>query len=824
MTHPASEHDPMGWQYELQWALEDPALAAFERPDNPGPEAMAAAYRLALCLGYCRLLGIDLPDDIDGILPAREAMAAAEELIRHLGVWVEEAQQLPDRWDSAPAGVEDAYCTDILEARNDAWAACWAISEAYEDCVVHGEETGKEFDGVIDRVSDALDRFDAVLQQPEILSLLSTVAGTPLLNNWRKMFRITESGYVPWWLDGTLEEESRRIEAEVTAFANQWPAPRPVSMALQYSPSIARRHPAAAIENVQVTAALAAAPNDEEPPIPVILQWASPDGRWTARLSCPNRMDPGDRFPLEFLSTDDQPAADLAGQSVWLAGQREQIDEKGVARFDVLQLKTAVADPKQLFTLEVGEGRTEWPAIQSYAIEERLHQWCAGAVEDLPPPRAYEVAARLKNLAVWWLRPEVLKRAAERARQLGLQKVSERWEREPLLPIKPGACWIAVVNKRREELGLLRPAYALPLCWAPKREHDPRLPQGLRELADKVHRELQDLGEVSEPWGLLPGSDEILCGVDLSKLDGQWDSGWAPLAVGLLLAAWEGKADAKVWASGSWEPSSGIQPVDDLEPKAELALSHGAGWFFVPESKAEALREWAQSQCLRLKIGTLRQNTRDLREALGEYLERLEMPIGPGAHLKDKRAEHFRRIQDDKTAKRFYRKYILLSPDVVENLRQGLPSKLLSGDKKLITVVSKGFDLVRLAVEVIQPTACLLLHDEELANQAFDAQDWILRERPDCRVTTSLLEQSTGQRLLNAFRSKIKEFAPEARPDELVFDLTAGKKIMSAALYDAAPVGSYVICIEADQDDERRRPIPYTERLHVWQVAPKPAA
>lgn len=365
MTHPASGHDPMGWQYELQRALEDPALAAFERPDIPGPDATAAAYRLALCLGYCRLLGIDLPDDIDGILPAREAMAAAEELIHHLGVWVEAAQQLPDRWDSAPAGVEDAYCTDILEARNDAWAAYWAISEAHEDCLAQGEETGEEFDGVIDRVVDALDRFDAVLQQPEMLSLLSTVAGTPLLHNWRKMFRIPDSGYMPWWLDGTLEEESRRIEAEVAAFADKWLAPRPVSIALQHSPSVARRHSAAAIENVQVTAALAADPSDDEPPIPVILGWTSPDGRWTARLSCPSRVAPGGRLPLEFLSLGGQPAADLAGEPVWLAGQEERIDAQGVARFDVQQLKTATAEPSQAFTLEVGEGRTEWPAIQS---------------------------------------------------------------------------------------------------------------------------------------------------------------------------------------------------------------------------------------------------------------------------------------------------------------------------------------------------------------------------------------------------------------------------------------------------------------------------
>lgn len=365
MTHPASGHDPTGWKYELQRALEDPALAAFERPDPPGPEAAAAAYRLALCLGYCRLLGVDLPDDIDGTLPAREAMAAAEELIRHLGVWVEEAQQLPARWDAAPPGVEEAYCSDTLQARTDAWAAYWAISEAYEDCVEQREEAAKEFDGVIDRLLAALDRFDDVLQQPELLALLSTVAGTPLLDNWRKMFHIPDSGYLPWWLDGRLEEESRRIEAEVAAFADQWLVPRPVSTVPQRRLASGGRHVAAAIKEVQVVAALAAEPSDEEPPVPAILRWASPDGRWTARLSCPNRMAPGGRLPLEFLSPDGQPAADLSGQPVWLAGQEERIDAQGVARFDLQKLQTDLPEPSQPLTLEVGQERVEWPAIQS---------------------------------------------------------------------------------------------------------------------------------------------------------------------------------------------------------------------------------------------------------------------------------------------------------------------------------------------------------------------------------------------------------------------------------------------------------------------------
>lgn len=453
--------------------------------------------------------------------------------------------------------------------------------------------------------------------------------------------------------------------------------------------------------------------------------------------------------------------------------------------------------------------------------EAWLRRWCAEAVDHIPPPRAYEVAARLKNLAVWWLRPKVLKHAAAHARQLGYETVAKRWERVPPLPIEPGACWIAVVNKCREELGLLRPAYALPLRWADGREHDRRLPAGLRELAGTVHGELRRLGEVSEPWGLLPGSDAILSGVDLSTLDGRWDSGWAPLAMGLLLAAWEGKADAKVWASGSWQPGSGIRPVDGLEPKAELAHGHGAGAFFVPESQAEAIRGWAQRRNLTITIRVLRQNRPDVREALGDYLEQLELPIGPGAHLKGKRAEHFRRIQDIRTAERFYQKYVL--PDVAEELRRRVPRELLSGDKKLITVVSKGFDLVSLAVQVIRPTACLLLHDRELANKASEAQARIQQERPNCQAITSLLEQSTRQELLAAFRSKIGAFVPEVRPENLVFDLTAGKKIMSLALYDAAPVGSYVICMESEFDSQRRRQIPYTERLHAWRVAPKPA-
>jgi len=362
MTRPVSGHDPTGWQYELQLALEDPALVAFENRGVPGPEAAAAAYRLALCLGYCRLLQVQLPDEIDGTLPAPEAMAAADELISHLSLWVQEARQLPLRWDTAPPHVKDRYCTELLQARMDAWAAYWAISEAHQDCVVGREPAAQDFGQVVDRLLDSLDRFDDALRQPEILALLPILAGSQLLDNWRQMLGIPNSDYLPWWLDGTLEQESRRIEAESLAAMQELQAHRRGPRLPKDIPCPMRRHRAAAILEVQIIEALAAEPGDEGPPVPVMLKWASPDGRWIARLSCPPRLAVGGHLPLEFLTPDDQPALELAGQPVRLAGRQATIGPQGLAGFDLQQLQAAIRETEPL-TLEVGEEPREWPSI-----------------------------------------------------------------------------------------------------------------------------------------------------------------------------------------------------------------------------------------------------------------------------------------------------------------------------------------------------------------------------------------------------------------------------------------------------------------------------
>ncbi len=443
-----------------------------------------------------------------------------------------------------------------------------------------------------------------------------------------------------------------------------------------------------------------------------------------------------------------------------------------------------------------------------------IRQFCGGAVEHLQPSQAYEVAARLKNLAVWWLRPEVLQMAADHARQIALSAAAWQWQRCPQLPAGPGACWIGLVNRYPDELGLLRPAYAMPLRWARRPDHDARLPAGLAALADQVRSELNHRGEVSIPWGLEPAADPLLSGLDLNMLEGQWDSAWAPLAAGLLVAAWEGTPDPTLWASGAWFTGQGFQTVDGLEAKLELAHSFHARIFFVPEPQAEPLRAWAKHQHLPVEVRTLPCRIADPRQALAEYLQHHQMPVGPGPHLNAKRTAHFLRIDDEPIATQFYSRYVM--PDVVEQLRHRIPAHLTQGTKKLLTIVSQGFHLSRLAVQVIRPAACLLLHDGQLAETAQEQKALIEQEAPDCRADTRLVEAATRQQWLAAFQQAIEQYAGCHRPEELVFDLTAGKRIMNLALYDAAPPGSYLVCIQAEFS-ERRRPIPYTEQIDVWR-------
>jgi hypothetical protein len=202
----------LGYLYDLIEALHSPELEQFDT--TPTPAADKAAARLAIALGYCRIFGIDA-GEYDGTLPVPEALGAIRGLRERMKLLKEDIKTLPERWDSAADSIEaQSYCADILEERMNYYAAQVVLGEALLSAVfdddINAEQLDKELAVFMSEVAD----IDELFTKKEILFFLSTLVGTALINNWRNHLVAPYNEYLPYWLDGTLEEVAKILEEE----------------------------------------------------------------------------------------------------------------------------------------------------------------------------------------------------------------------------------------------------------------------------------------------------------------------------------------------------------------------------------------------------------------------------------------------------------------------------------------------------------------------------------------------------------------------------------------------------------------------------------
>ncbi len=226
-VHPAPppEEALLDWRLELQDALAQPGLAGFDAGAAPGPSEKRAAYRLAVALGKCRLFGVAL-GPLDGSLAPSLGLAAAEQWLHYLPEWASDAQRLEDDCQRADDEVEELdRCADLLVARMESWAAFLAIDEAYQESVETAWAEHARFAAVLDEAFAALERFDAELSA--CADLLSAVAGSRLLENWRKLLAEDFRHSLPWWLGGGLEHEARAVEGAALAWQPRLAGPGP---------------------------------------------------------------------------------------------------------------------------------------------------------------------------------------------------------------------------------------------------------------------------------------------------------------------------------------------------------------------------------------------------------------------------------------------------------------------------------------------------------------------------------------------------------------------------------------------------------------------
>ncbi|NMC21531.1 MAG: hypothetical protein GYA33_14065 [Thermogutta sp.] len=314
--------DALGYLQELRQALAAPELEKFD--SVPDEAAEDAAARLAVALGYCYVFGMDTDADF-GILPAPEAIGAAQSLIREARKLVSDVVSLPGRWDEVAPGIEaDSLCSDILERRMDLWVAPIALSDAALEAVCSDDPQAGLLNARIDALREAIGDVDEKILQGEPLMILSTLVGTELINNWRQLLVEPYASVPPYWLDGTLEEVDRACQQTLEQTLARFPKP---TVAAERT-----RRAALVIRDLQPIVMAADTPAPSAPVI--LLRWRSPDGRCLAQVPYPRRLKPGQKVKLTIRRAEtSEPADEWAGAAVDCEGSTGRLGRD--ARMDI---------------------------------------------------------------------------------------------------------------------------------------------------------------------------------------------------------------------------------------------------------------------------------------------------------------------------------------------------------------------------------------------------------------------------------------------------------------------------------------------------------
>ncbi|HPM83018.1 MAG TPA: hypothetical protein PLF81_20080 [Candidatus Anammoximicrobium sp.] len=370
--------DPWGYGRDLAAALRQAELAEFERSGEPSPAARAAAVRVAVALGRCRLGEVPLCDESDGRLSAAWAAAAAERLAARLREAAAEAEQLAERYDAAETqGERDRLGGGLLALRMDAWAALLALQEVCSACLSEDQPGGDALEQALDQLVETLAQFDEALQDQQ--ELLSSVAATPRLDNWRAALGPLHRAAPPWWLDGRLERTAARLQDEAAATlpsAGAWRAlhsERQMDLTSTARPDAERSVALAAgrpnldgrpvrVELPPPVAYALAGAAEGSPPRNRRLRWSPPttDAGDLAQMLVPVVPPPtaAQSVRLSFFRSG-QRAEAWVGQPIELSGIRRTVDQRAGVTLTYDEVYRACGSPEGL-VLRVGEERISW--------------------------------------------------------------------------------------------------------------------------------------------------------------------------------------------------------------------------------------------------------------------------------------------------------------------------------------------------------------------------------------------------------------------------------------------------------------------------------
>lgn len=401
---------------------------------------------------------------------------------------------------------------------------------------------------------------------------------------------------------------------------------------------------------------------------------------------------------------------------------------------------------------------------------DRWLAWLRNDPPALKPGELHELYRQMGSLADWWLGSAARQRLRD---ECGLCLV------EPSLPTAAGSGVILFAQETPPPWPLLPRAFLLPLVWREDTPNSPQLPSCLQHLAREVAEALQ-----LPSWGLHLSADAGLVGVDLSLFDDVLSvaSGWAALAGSLLVAAEGGRPSPAVWATGAWNPHSGIRPIGHLELKVDLACQWRVRQLFVPESQVDLARQLARARNADLQIGRLYEGQSDPREALRDYRWALDLPPLPTAP-RDQRRDYFLRQQPEQRARDYYRTHLL--PDIVRDLAQQWDEQGGTPASHLVTIVSDNPELAFLTLAMVRPQKALLLATSDKQAGCAEVRQLLSDGhlgKHVAGVQCEFAEFQNQEELLIQLAERVCRFVATASPEGVVLDLTPGTKEMSLRL------------------------------------------
>jgi hypothetical protein len=435
-----------------------------------------------------------------------------------------------------------------------------------------------------------------------------------------------------------------------------------------------------------------------------------------------------------------------------------------------------------------------------------LDKLCLHDPAQLSADQMLDAVHHLGPLAVWWLHDDVQRQAA---REFPAYQAMFGGAR-PSPAAGPGSCWMLVAQNRWP---LLRPAILLPLRWLPNKDHSPRLPQNLRDLATEVCRQFD-----ADGWGLHLNDDLNLGAVDLRGLEIGVDSAWAALAGSLDLAKDGLAPKTDIWATVAWDPHFGARPIDALDAKLQLAKDWGAEQIAVPAANYFDALKWHSDHGGARPIPINPVPEPKAPRILRPYVEQLG--AAPDANADpNKLLAHYKRLSR-RDADKFYLERLL--GDVAPGCRAALFDRYADfRPTHVITVVSNTVANVIQGVVATGARRGLLVavranEPKDPVNQWINTVEAKLKPEVECQFARVSYDSRDIE--IAELRPQLEAFMAGVDPARLAIDLTPGFKPLSFALNELAPAGCWLLYCCHEQLEPDQRPDPTSVCYEAWRA------